>query len=473
MQRTRIAPILLGFGACLAAQGSQAPRANAPAPVPENRPLVLTAALEDQAITPGSVRYLRRVIDLAEDRQAECLVIVLDTPGGLLTSTRTLTRHMLASDIPLVVYVAPSGGRAASAGLFVTLAAHLAAMAPGTTIGAAHPVQLDGFPLDPDGDPSQVNEEVEPPAGEEPPAETRPLEDKIVNDTVAWARALAELRERNADWAVRAVRYSESITAPEAVEEGGVELVADDVEHLLAEIDGRQVVTPRGAMVLNTAEAEIRTVPVWWGERVLMIVSQPNVAFLLMIFGFYAVLFELYSFDWGLSGTLGAICLVLAMFGLAVLPIDLLGLALIVIALGLMVAEVFVTSYGALSLTGAACLVVGAVMLVDDPGELARVSLAIVVPIAAATVGITLLLVGGVIRSYRAPPRTGGEGMVGKTARVVGDFGPHGDAFHGTVAVHGERWRAVSQRPFQANEECRVAGRDGLTLIVEPVSPPS
>lgn len=464
MQRTRIAPILLGFGLCLAAQGSQAPHANAPAPVPENRPLVLTAALEDQAITPGSVRYLRRVIDLADDRQAECLVVVLDTPGGLLTSTRTLTRHMLASNVPLVVYVAPSGARAASAGLFVTLAAHLAAMAPGTTIGAAHPVQLDGFPLDPDGDPSQVNEEVE------PPAETRPLEDKIVNDTVAWARALAELRERNADWAVRAVRYSESITAPEAVDEGVVELLADDVEHLLAEIDGRRVVTSRGAMVLNTAEAEIQTVPVWWGERVLMIVSQPNVAFLLMIFGFYAVLFELYSFDWGLSGTLGAICLVLAMFGLAVLPIDLLGLALIVIALGLMVAEVFVTSYGALSLTGAACLVVGAVMLIDDPGGLARVSLAIVVPIAAATVVITLLLVGGVIRSYRAPPRTGGEGMIGKKARVVGDFGPHGDAFQGTVAVHGERWRAVSRRPFQANEGCRVAARDGLTLIVEPVS---
>ncbi len=470
MQRTRIAPLLLGFGLCLAAQGSQGPGANAPAPAPEDPPRVLTATLDDQAITPGSAKYLERAIELAEDRQVECLVIVLDTPGGLLTSTRVLTRHMLASDVPVVVYVAPSGGRAASAGLFLTLAAHLAAMAPGTTIGAAHPVQLDGFPLGPDAEPSPVNEEAEQPADDDPPAAVRPLEEKIVNDTVAWARALAELRERNAEWAVKAVRHSESITAPEAVEKGVVELLADDVEHLLAEIDGREVVTSRGTAILNTAGGQIQSVPVWWGERVLMVVSQPNVAFLLMIFGFYAVLFELYSFDWGLSGTLGAICLVLAMFGLAVLPIDLLGLALIVIALGLMVAEVFVTSYGALSLTGAACLVAGAVMLIDDPGGLARVSLTIVVPIAVATVVITLLLIGGVIRSYRAPPRTGGEGMIGKTARVVGDFGPHGDRFQGTVAVHGERWRAVSRRPFQANESCRVAARDGLTLIVEPVS---
>ena len=467
MQRTRVA-ILFGFGLCLAAAGRQGAGPDAPTSGPPNQPLVLTAALDDRAITPGTAKYLERARELADDRQAECLVIVLDTPGGLLTSTRALTRRILASQVPVVVYVAPSGGRAASAGLFLTLAAHVAAMAPGTTIGAAHPVQLDALPIRPETERPTENNDGRNQGDDDSPAGRRPLEEKIVNDTVAWARALAELRERNAEWAVEAVRRSASITAPKAVEEGVVELLADDLEHLLAEIDGREVVTSHGPAVLNTDDAEIHRVPVWWGERVLMVISEPNVAFLLLLFGFYGILFELYSPNWGASGTLGAICIVLAMFGLAVLPVDSLGLALIVIALGLIVAEVFVTSYGVLSLAGGACLVVGAVMLIDDPGRFARVSLTIAVPVAVATVVITLLLIGGVIRSHRAGPRTGGEGMIGKTARVVGDFGPRGDAFQGTVAVHGERWRAVSRHPLKANESCRVAGRDGLTLTVEP-----
>lgn len=473
MKAPHVYILLLGLGLSLGAPQRHASETGGQEAAPAQRPLVLTATLDDQAIAPGSVRYLERAIDVAEARQAECIVIILDTPGGLLTSTRALTRHILASEVPVVVYVAPSGARAASAGLFITLASHVAAMAPGTTIGAAHPVQIEGFPLGPDPpEPDDENDETES-DNDSPPAARGAVEEKIVADTVSWARALAELRDRNAEWAEDAVRRSASIIASEAVEKGVVELVADDMDDLLAGIDGREVVTEVGPVVLNTADAEVQPVDVGWGEWVLMIISQPNVAFLLMIFGFYGLLFELYSPEWGIIGTLGAVCIVLAMFGLAVLPVDFLGLALIVVALGLMVAEVFVTSYGALSVAGAVCLVVGAMMLIDDPGRLARVSLAVVVPIAVATVLITLVLVGGILRSFRAAPRTGGEGMIGKMARAMGDFAPHDGEFRGTVAVHGERWRAVCPEPLKANANCRVVAREGLTLTVEPIPPPA
>jgi membrane-bound serine protease (ClpP class) len=290
----------------------------------------------------------------------------------------------------------------------------------------------------------------------------------MVNDTVAWARALAELRGRNVDWAIEAVENSVSITASEAVDEGVVELVAKDLDDLLGQLQGREVSTLAGTVTLNTAGAGVRAIPIWWGERVLTMIAQPNVAFLLMIFGFYGILFELYSPGWGVSGTLGVVCIVLAMFGLAVLPVNHLGLALVAIALGLMVAEVFVTSYGALAVAGAACLVVGGVMLVDSPGGFARVSLGVLLPVSLATMVITLLLVGGIIRSHRAPVTTGAEGLMGRRGRVIDDFRRHNDSYQGTVAIHGERWRAVSQQPLKGDDVCQVTGREGLTLTVEP-----
>ncbi len=470
MKRLRTRAAWVGLLLYLVVQARQGVGAAPPTPATNQRALVLTATLSDEAITPGLARYLERVLREAEQRDAECVVIVLDTPGGLLASTRLLAKRILASETPVVVYVAPSGGRAASAGLFLTLASPVAAMAPGTTIGAARPVQLGGLPIRPEQEERPGNDDETAPAERKVPARS-PMEEKIVNDTVAWARALAELRGRNVEWAVEAVQRSASITASVAVEEGVVELLADDLDDLLAKLDGREVLTAVGPAILDTANAEVQPVPVWWGERVLMVISQPNVAFLLLIFGFYGILFEFYSADWGLSGTLGAICIVLAMFGLAVLPVDYLGLALIAIALALMIAEVFVTSYGALAVAGAVCLVVGATMLIDDPGRFARVSLSVVVPIALATVAITLLLVAGVVRSLRRPARTGGEGMLGKTARVLDEFTPHDGAFRGTVAVHGERWRAVSPRPLPSNTTCRIVGREGLTLRVEPTQP--
>ncbi len=455
--------MLLVFPLGLAIETPQPGQSAAPAIEPESPVLVLTATLDDQAISPGTLRYLERAIGQARQRQAECLVVFLDTPGGLLTSTRRLTRQMLASDTPIVVYVAPSGSRAASAGVFITLASHVAAMAPGTSIGAAHPVQIDAFPVGPDPERTPENDEND----TAPPARP-PAEEKIVSDTVAWAQALAEMRDRNAEWAADAVRHSVSVTASEAVDQGVVELVAEDLEELLEGLHGREVVTVAGPLRLQTADAEVEALPIWWGEQLLILVAQPNVAFLLMIFGFYGILFELYSPGWGVSGIVGAVCLVLALFGLAVLPVDYLGLALIVIALGLLVAEVFVTSYGALAAAGAACLTVGGIMLVDSPEGFARVSLSVVLPVALATVVIVLLLVGGIVRVHWGSPRTGSEGLLGRTARVVDDFAPQDDAFRGRVAVHGERWGAVSRHALKAGETCRISHVEGLTLTVEP-----
>ncbi len=426
-----------------------------------SRPLVIEVRLENEAITPILARFLGRAIDLAEDERAECLVILLDTPGGLLDSTRQVVKDILRSDVPIVVYVAPSGGRAASAGVFITMASHVAAMAPGTNIGAAHPVQLGGLP----GAPSSPAKETK--KDEAAPAKT-PSEEKAVNDTVAWARSLAELRGRNADWAERAVKESLSVSATTAVEEHAVDLMADDLDDLLAKIDGREVETPRGPVTLNTAGAIVRRHDMWWGERILAAVAHPNVAFLLLIFGFYGVLFEFYSPGWGVAGTLGAICLVMAFFALAILPVNYVGLLLIGLALTLFVAEVFFISFGALTLGGVVCLFFGGIMLVDSPAGFMGVSLSLVIPIAIATAGITFFLVGGVVRAQRGKVHTGTEALIGAETVAQDDFVPEEGQYAGTVRAHGEIWKAVCPMPVTTGDVLEIRERRGLTLHVCP-----
>lgn len=338
-------------------------------------------------------------------------------------------------------------------------------MAPGTHIGAAHPVQLGGLPISPPQSPRS------PPAGdsdEEQPqtVPSSPLEAKIVNDTVAWARALAELRGRNAEWAARAVTDSISATASEALAEGVVDLMADNLDGLLAQLDGREVLLPQGTVKLRTAGATIRVLEMWWGERLLAAISNPTIAFLLLILGFYGILFEFYTPGWGVSGTLGVLCLVLAFFGLAVLPVNYVGLLLIGLGLALFVAEAFVTSFGLLAFGGAVCLVLGGVMLVDSPIGFMRVSLGVVIPIAAATALITVFLVGSVVRAHRRPATTGGEGLIGTAAVAQDAFAHTGELYVGTVLVHGELWQAVSTGPVPSGQVLEVQDRDGLTLAV-------
>ena len=445
---------------------------------------VVHIQLEDEAITPATVRFMQRALQKAQRVEAVCLVIELDTPGGVLKSTQQIVTDILASEVPVVVYVSPSSGRAASAGLFITLASHVAAMAPGTRIGAAHPVQVGGLPFAPPQTPAspQPKKPSDSPAqADETPDRLSAMEAKLVNDTVAWARSLAELRNRNAEWAAIAVSESRVLVASEAVQEQVVDVMAANVTDLLQKIDGREVLLQTGptgstALKLHTKEARLHTLEMWWGERLLAVISNPNIAVLLMIFGVYGIMFELSSPGWGVAGTLGVISLVLGFFGLSVLPFNYAGLALIAIALGLFAAEAFVTSFGALTVGGIVCLILGGTMLIDSPTGFLHISLEVLVPISVATGLITVFLVGSVVKAQRGRVQTGEEGLLGLHAIAQDSFAADESEFQGTVFVHGELWKARSSEPVAAGASVKVNGREGLILQVEQNSqqtPPS
>ena len=419
--------------------------------------IVFHIFLADEPITPVTARYIRRALREATAVRAHCLVIELDTPGGLMQSTQEIVRAILASDVPVIVYVAPSGARAASAGVFITLASHVAAMAPGTHMGAAHPVSIGGLPGTTPSEESSEDQSGQPSV----------MEEKVVNDAVAWARSLAELRGRNAEWAALAVSESRSIISEEAIEEGVIDLIGRDLDDLLEQLDGREIQMPKGPLLLQTRDTEVHTLEMWWGERLLGAVSNPNVAFLLLMFGFYGILFEFYTPGWGVGGTLGIICLMLGFFGLSVLPINYAGLALIVLGLGLFVAEAFVTSFGALSLGGVVCLVLGGLMLIDSPFDIVRISAWIVVPVALATAFIAFFLLGNVLKSVRGRIQTGSEAMLGTTGIAQADFVFNSGRYSGTILTHGELWNAVSAKPVTKGQTVIIKKRKGLTLAVE------
>ena len=402
--------------------------------------IVLVARLDDRALTPITARFIRRAIAQAESVGAHSLVIELDTPGGVLDSTREIVRDILAARTRVVVYVAPSGARAASAGLFLALASDVVAMAPGTTIGAAHPVSVGGLPG---------------PGGEGDGEEGKGvMEQKILSDTQAWARALAETRGRNAELAVLAVTESRSFTASEAAAAGLVDFVADDFEELLSR--------------LGVANASIQEIEMGWSQDLLATLASPNLAFLLLMIGFYALLFEFYSGGFGVAGVIGAVCLILAFVGLATLPLSYAGLALLVLGLGLLVAEAFVPSFGLLTVGGIACIIFGGIMLVDSPPGFTRVSTTVVVPAALATAALTFFLVASTFKSHRARVKTGPETLVGKTAVAQEAFLFSDDRYHGSVLLRGEYWNAISELPVAAHEVVEVTGRDGLVVHVDP-----
>lgn len=344
-------------------------------------------------------------------------------------------------------------------------------MAPGTHIGAAHPVQIGGLPIPSPESPDLAakDQRNQKDAGGEQSEQSKsgsPMADKTVNDTEAWARSLAELRGRNADWAALAVTESRSIIAREAVEQRVVDLMADDLPDLLRQLHGREVVTTAGTVRLEVANVTSRAVEMWWGERLLGVLANPNVALLLLMFGFYGILFEFYSPGWGVIGTLGVLSLILGFFGLSVLPVNYAGLALVVLALALFAAEAYVSSFGVLTLGGAACLLLGSLMLVDSPAGFMRVSLGVAAPVAIATSLIAFFLVGSVVRAQRSPVHTGSESLIGQQAVARGEFAKENGQYHGTVFIHGENWHAVSASPRRDGETAEVKGRDGLTLNV-------
>lgn len=393
----------------------------------------------DDIINPISVRYLERGIDDAADEGAAAVLIELSTPGGLLEATQDLTGAMLSADVPVIVYVTPPGTHAASAGVFITMAGHVAAMAPSTRIGAATPVSGDGTEIPED------------------------LARKIINDTAEYARSIAEARDRNADWAEDAVRDADVVGAEEAVEIDVVDVVAVDRDELLETIDGQTVTLRGGDVTLETAGAPVLELPMSPFEDVLMAISDPNIAVILLSLGSLGIYFELSAPGSFFPGVAGAIAIILGLFSVGTLPINYAGLLLLLLGLALMGAEIWVASGGVLGIGGAIAFMLGGFLLIDDTqAPFLEVSRPLIYGITLALVAFSLVAVRAVMRARHRPVAIGGSDMLGMTAVMRGPA---------SVYVEGELWsaRAVEGSELPADGSVRVIGREGMILIVEPL----
>ena len=392
----------------------------------------------DGAITPVTARLLTAAIERAQAERAQALIVRLNTPGGLERSMRSMAQAILNAEIPIIVYVAPTGARAASAGVFITMAAHVAAMAPATNIGAAHPVTIGG------GD-----------TGKE-------MGKKIENDAAAFARSLAAERGRNVEWAEKAVRASVSVTEREAVKLKVVDLVADSVPDLLAKIDGRTVKTARGPVTLATRDAVVKPIEVRFRDRFLALITDPNIAYILMMVGMLGIFFELQNPGVVLPGVIGGISLILAFFAFQSLPINWAGVLLILFGVALLIAEIKVVSHGVLTAGGVVAMVLGSFMLYEAPEVGFRVSWTVILPTVGATAGLVVWAVSAGVRAMMKSPVTGAAGMIGRVVVARSALGPEGQ-----VQVDGEIWRAVSEgEAIPAGAKVRVMAVDGLTLKV-------
>jgi membrane-bound serine protease (ClpP class) len=430
----------------------------------------------DGAIGPATSDYVERGFDRAFDEGAEIIVLRMDTPGGLADSMRVIIKEILAAPVPVVGFVAPSGAHAASAGTYILYACHVAAMAPGTNLGAATPVQIGGgFPSPPPEEPREPEEqpgerqprgERQPGAGGAPEDERPPrpagMEDKIVNDAVAYIRSLAQLRGRNADWAEKAVREAASLSASEALAEHVIDLIARDLDELLAKLDGRKVEIGGEEVVLATAGRDVVSYDPDWRTELLGLITNPNVAYILMLIGIYGIILEFYNPGMVAPGVVGAISLLLALYAFQVLPVNYAGLALIGLGIALLVSEMFLPSFGALGVGGVVSFVVGSIMLMDTDAPGFGISWQVIGGVSLGAAGLLLMLMTMLTRGHRRAVVTGQEEMVGSRARVA-DW--HGDA--GRVRVHGEIWRARGPANLAPGQEVRVIAIDGLTVEVE------
>lgn len=442
--------------------------------------LVLTI---DGPIGPASSDYFIRSLEEATDRGAPLVILRMDTPGGLDTSMRSIIREILAASMPIATFVAPSGARAASAGTYILYASHIAAMAPGTNLGAATPVQIGGG-----GMPSPAEEQQQPRSGErdrgetpatreddaeqpqeeedadDPAASGRPgIPEKVLEDAVAYIRSLAQLRDRNAEWAEKAVRQAASLSALDAAEINVIDLIATDVDDLLDKLDGREVSVQGVSRTLETADLPVETLEPDWRTNFLAIITNPNVAYILMLIGIYGILFEFYSPGLVGPGIIGAISLILALYSFQVLPVDYGGLALTVLGIALIIAETVTPAFGVLGLGGIAAFVIGSVMLIDTdiPGfDLAWELIGGVALVASILLLATLMML---MRARRRDVVSGMEEMIGSTGEVRTWSGTEG-----YVLVHGERWRARAERSLVPGQSVKVTKADGLTLVVQP-----
>jgi len=414
----------------------------------------------DGAIGPAVADYVARELRGISPIDTRLVVLRMNTPGGLDTSMREIIRAILSSPVPVAAYVAPSGARAASAGTYITYASAIAAMAPGTNLGAATPIQLGGTPRLPGGAPQQKDKEKGSGGSASEPADTETR--KAINDAVAYIRGLAELNGRNADWAAEAVRTAVSLPASEALKLNVIEVIADDVPDLLRKIDGRSVKVAGKPQTLATADLEIVTAAPDWRTELLAVITDPNVAFILLLIGTYGLIFEFLNPGAVAPGLIGAISLLVALYALNLLPINYAGAALVLLGIGLMVAEAHIGSFGIIGVGGIAAFVIGAIMMFPPGAPGFALSLSVVAGATAVTAALFLLVLTMLLRSRRRPVVTGKEGLLGAEGEAVA-----WDGEEGRVRVHGEIWRARAQRPLQPGARVKVVNREGLVLVVE------
>ena len=403
----------------------------------ENQDKVLVATV-DGIINPVSAEFIKKQIKRADDMRAQLFVIELDTPGGLMDSMRDIIKGIIASRVPVAVFVSPGGARAASAGTFITIAAHIAAMAPSTNIGAAHPVGVGG----------KMDEK---------------MIAKVTNDAVAYIRGLADKRGRNADWAEQAVRKSISATEQEALEKNVIDLITNDLETLLLAVDGMNFETSIGKVTIRTKGAVIVRAQMSARQRILDLISNPNVAYILMMLGFYGLFFEVTNPGAIFPGVVGGISLILAFYAFQTLPVNYAGLLLIILGIILFVLELKVTSYGALTIGGLVAMVLGSVMLIDSPGPFMKLSLYTILPATLGTAAFFTIALRLVYKAQVAKPVTGMEGLLGLVGRATTDF----DSDGGMVHVRGELWRAYSEEPIAKGDHVTVIKVEGLMVRVK------
>jgi membrane-bound serine protease (ClpP class) len=424
-------------------------------------------------VGPALSDFILRGLRTAAERNASLVIVQMDTPGGLDTSMREIIRGILASPVPVATYVSPSGARAASAGTYILYASHIAAMAPGTNLGAATPIQISDLPF-PGGDEAKKDKEEDTKAKKQgdnataPPTPHTPMEAKAINDATAYIRSLAELRGRNVDWAEKAVREAASLSASAALKENVIDILATNVDELLVQINGRSVKAGGNNVTLDTSAITLEQIQQDWRTQLLMVITNPNVALILMMIGIYGLIFEFLAPGSYFPATIGAICLLIGLYALAVLPVNFAGLGLIVLGLALMASEAFIPSFGVLGIGGAIAFIAGATILIDTDIPALRISWPVTGGVALASLALSLIVIRLVFSSQKRPVVTGSEEMVRAHGEVLDWCGRRGH-----VLAHGERWAAISETPLTKGQQVRIADINGVVLKVELDQPES
>ncbi len=457
MQKARmyflIAAFLPGFSTAL--EESQAPISSDIETGTDDRRAIMVDIVGP--IGPATVEFLTGSLEKATARNAELVIIRMDTPGGLVASTRDIVKAILNSPVPVATFVTPEGARAASAGTYILFASHIAAMSPATNVGAATPVSIIGG--------QQPDRQDEPDENEDDPAPASDtMSRKVINDSVAYIRGLAARHGRNADWAELAVREAVSVTAEEALEIGVIDLIAKDVGDLLKQIHGRTVEVQGRERVLDTSSLLVEQLEPDWKSELLAVITSPTIAYLLLLIGVYGLIFEGYNPGAVLPGVIGAICLLIALYAFQMLPVNYAGFALLILGIILMIGEAVAPSFGALGIGGVIAVVIGSIILIDTDVPGFMISRPLIGAIALLSSFGLMAIIGVAVKARQRPVVSGREELLGAEGTVLSDFEQRGNVF-----VHSERWSAVTGSPLREGQAVVVTGIDGLTLKVRPL----